>query len=438
MNKRSGELMKKIFQVKQYSKKKKIVSAIALVVVLLISATILKSTVFKANEVDAAAEFQEYVVSETNLSQTYSTSGNVGSKVDKTVIAPFSSDSFIFEVEVGDIVKAGDLIGTFDASDIKVALLNQEKTVLNQEYQMEQLKNEGNKSYLSSLESSKINYESAQKTYDMNLELFKSGGISQTELDSSKDALNNAYNSYDVERGQYYGFDLENEIEMLEKSLEVEQITLSKLQSDFEDVELRAEFSGTIVDSFVENGDPVSNGEDIYQIMDLNALEIISQISEYEINDLGEGQSVIITIMGDETSISKGVISKVYPSGVISSSEVSIKTVIDIVKADEKLIPGFSTNLEIIIASKENALVVPYDALVKTPTGYSVIKLTNGEEKIIPVMTGVESDLMIEIISEEIAAGDTVKVMSSIDFSSVQKNGGMMIPGAGKGAGVRK
>lgn len=407
-----------------------VIGAIVVLVILGIFGFINNSNKDEAKSEEA--QTQEYQVVLKDITQSYSTSGNVYSKVDKIIRAPFDSEKFTLSVAIGDEVKKGDPIGVFDDSDIRISLLTQEKTVANIEYQLAQLNNEGNKSQLSNLENSRSAYESAKETYDKNLSLYNAGAVSLSELNSSKDAMNNAYNNYESNRGIYYGFDLENEVEILEKTLEVEQIRLDQLEEDYQMVELFAENDGTIVDLFIDSGDSVVMNQEIYQMMDLNQLEVITEISEYEIKDIQLGQEVIVTTLGDDSVSARGVIKTIYPKANVSTSDVTITVKIDLIKPKSGLIPGFSTNLEIIIANKESAKVVPYDALVETPKGYMITKLIDGEEEMVSVDTGVESDLMIEIISDQIQENDTIIVYSSIDFSDKGTGNGMFIPGQGK------
>jgi len=375
---------------------------------------------------------QEYKVTLMDIDQTYSTSGQVFSKVDKTIRSAFESEECTLTVEIGDVVKAGDLVGTLNDSDIRIGLLTQEKTIMGIESELNRLKSEGNKGYLSSLESARTSYNNAKEVYEKNVNLYSAGAISLSDLEASEDQKNNTYRTYDSERGRYYGFDLQNEIVILEKTLEIEQLRLAKLEDDYEMVRLTAENDGTIVGLFIESGDPVEMRQELYQIMDLGQLEIVTEISEYEIKDIKEGQEVMITTLGDESVKSMGRISKIYPSANVSGPDVTVSVVVDIPESNSTLKPGFSTNLEIMIASKKNAKVVPYDAIITSEKGHMIIKLVDGKEKKILVETGVESDLMIEVISDELNEGDTIIVMSTIDFSGEQFKDRSKMPGRKK------
>jgi HlyD family secretion protein len=428
-------------KLKSWSKKKKVLVGVIIVTILVL---IIVGVKIRNNNLKDQVENvnQTYEVSLMNLSQVYSTTGTIASKNEITLDSPFSSEEFILDVIVGNSVNEGDIIGHFDDRDIKIDLLNQERTVLSLEYQLKQLKGEGNKQFLSGLQNTSSSYDSAKQTYETNLELYGTGAISLSELNNSQDAMDNAYASYDVSRSQYYGFDMENEIAMLEKSLAVEQIKLEKLQQDFESVELKAPMTGVVSQVFVESSDSVVQGQQLITFVDLEHLEVVAQISQYEVGALEEGQQAFLTVLGNENIRGSGNISLVYPTGTSSGSEVSFTTLIDVIKASDALRPGFSVTIDITLASAEDALVVPYDALNKTPTGYSVTRLLGENEEDISVTTGVESDLMIQIFSEEIAAGDIVRVYSDIDYSIALEKEGMLLPGGatgpGSGQGIKK
>lgn len=413
-------------------KKKTKIGLIVIAVVLLLGYFGYQKLFNTKDSESETSQTQEYTVTLMDINQTYSTSGSVSSKVNEIIKAPFNSENFTLAVDVGDEVKKGDLIGTFDDSDIKIILLTQEKTVLNIESQLMQLKSEGNKSYFNAFESSRVSYENANESYEKSLELYNAGAISFSELEASKDAMNNAQHTYNLNSSRYYGFNLQDEIEILEKTLEVEKIRLEQFENDYDKVNLLAENDGTVVDLFVGSGDYVNAGQNLYQIMDFSMLQIVTGISEYEIKDIREGQEVVVTILGDDSVRTMGNISKIYPSAFVSGNDVTVSVVIDLIDPDKALKPGFSTNIEIMIASKKNAKVVPYDALTSSPKGQIITKIVDDVEKMIPVKTGVESDLMIEIISDEIKEGDTVKVMSTIDFSKLNDDNEMRFPGRGK------
>jgi len=76
--------------------------------------------------------------------------------------------------------------------------------------------------------------------------------------------------------------------------------------------------------------------------------------------------------------------------------------------------------------------VVPYDAIVITPQGENVMKMdAQGEETLVEVTTGIESSLMVEVISESLHEGDQVVVYSTMDFAQ-ERTGGLPIMGGGR------
>lgn len=390
---------------------------------------------FKASAEEVEAEVQTFDVTVMQLTETYSTSGNISSKVDEEIVAPIASDLYTSNIEVGDVIAVGDVIGTLDDSGIKIEVLNQEKTILSLQADISELKSSGTTSYAVSIENARIAYEDAKSTYEKNVSLFSSGAVSQSEVNSAKDAMDKALNSYNLEKNKYSSYDYSAQLELLEKSLEIEQLELEALLEDYEGVTVTSDYAGTVVDIYVESGDSVSEGQSILRVMDMTSLEIITDVSEYEIMDLEEGQMVIIQALGDDSLVGRGEITTISPNAEVDGTDVVVSITIDITDGADNFKPGYSTDLTVMVAQSDSAMVVPYDALVTLPKGYAVTKLVGEEEVSVVVETGIESDLMVEIISDDIAEGDTVIVYSAIDYTNQAAGGGLMIPGMGGGMG---
>ena len=77
---------------------------------------------------------------------------------------------------------------------------------------------------------------------------------------------------------------------------------------------------------------------------------------------------------------------------------------------NEKLIAGINASATIKIASAKNALVVPLEALAELEDGTTAVYTVTdaGTVHIVPVTTGLETDLQVEIKSDEIKEGQKI------------------------------
>ena len=71
------------------------------------------------------------------------------------------------------------------------------------------------------------------------------------------------------------------------------------------------------------------------------------------------------------------------------------------------LLPGYELDLDIIMERKENALIVPEDAVFEMDNKEYVFIVDNGKAALREVVTGIESQRLIQII-EGLKEGDLI------------------------------
>ncbi|MBN2897596.1 MAG: efflux RND transporter periplasmic adaptor subunit [Clostridia bacterium] len=384
-----------------------------------------------------AAEIQEYTLTKQAISETLSTSGVVKAEDIEQLLGDVESEVTTINVEIGDHVTAGDVLAEMNPIDVESDILNQEVTIANLKQEIHALKADKGTTKRLAYENAKTALGNAKTTYEGNQILFENGALSQSDLDTSHESYNKAVSEYESAKVAYESYDYDTEYSILEKRLQVENTKLESLEQDKLDHKVVASIDGVVTQLNIEEGEIPKESDVMIEIQDLANLKIEASISEYEVNSIQEGQRVEITTLSDDDKVYDGVVERIYPSGEISGSEVFVTVLIDVLNEDTNLKPNFSANLEIMVAEKDDALLVPYDALIKTPNGYAVQVKTDDPEnpQIIAVETGIESDLTVEVISDQLEEGMTILVESDVDLTTVTSNGGVMIPGMGGGMG---
>jgi multidrug efflux pump subunit AcrA (membrane-fusion protein) len=412
-------------------------------IVVLISGLVYGGYAFSAKDqvtvVDDTA-VQEYTLTKQSIRETLSTSGVVKSKSTEQLLGDVLSEVTAIHVAIGDSVEAGQVLAEMNPIDVESAILNQEVVIANLKQDMKNLGADKGTSKKTAYENAKTSLENAETSFSNNQVLFNSGGISQSELDKALESLNTAKINYENAKAAFDAYDYAAEYSILEKRLQVENTKLQSLQQDLLDHQVVAAIDGVITALSIEEGEVPKTSSVMMEIQDLSHLKIEASISEYDINKIEVGQAVEITTLGNENKIYNGLVENIYPSGQVEGSEVYVTVIIDVTDEDAQLKPNFSANIEILVANKEDALLVPYDALIKTPKGYAVsVKSQDAETPtMIRVETGIESDLNIEIISDQLQEGMIVLVDAGVDLSTVQKQNMVMLPGMGGQGGPGK
>lgn len=91
-----------------------------------------------------------------------------------------------------------------------------------------------------------------------------------------------------------------------------------------------------------------------------------------------------------------------------SSAERVIPTVIRLTESNDALIAGINAKAEIIIAEAADALTVPIEAVLDNGDGTGTVMRVKADNTVeaLPVELGLENDLNMQIISDDLQPGD--------------------------------
>jgi len=195
------------------------------------------------------------------------------------------------------------------------------------------------------------------------------------------------------------------------------------LQNTINSAKIIAPFSGTITDLLASIGQTVSSGTEALQMDDLNNLMISVSVSEVDVNKLAIGQEADISFAAISGKTYKGVVVQVGKAGSSSSGVVEFYATIKVTDADEKVKPGFSATISIVINKVQNVLLVPNLAVVTDSSGKSFILVSkNGTTTPVAVELGSKSDIYTEVKSVDLKEGDTVLIAISSSSADTASN----------------
>ena len=106
---------------------------------------------------------------------------------------------------------------------------------------------------------------------------------------------------------------------------------------------------------------------------DLTKMQIDSNVAEADVGGVVEGQSVEFTVDAYPTRTFHGVVKQVRNSPITVNNVVTYDTVIGVTNTDNKLKPGMTANVSIIVAHREDALKIPNVALRFRPPDSAVV-----------------------------------------------------------------
>lgn len=148
-------------------------------------------------------------------------------------------------------------------------------------------------------------------------------------------------------------------------------------------------------------------------VADLSALRISATASEIDVVSLVRDQAATITLDALPDVSLAATICELGTSGSAASGVVEYPVTLCLARRDPQLRVGMSANISIVLAHRENVLIVPTPAIT-TAEGRSVARVLRSDGRIdtVEVVVGISSGTRLEIRSG-LAEGDKVVVGST-------------------------
>lgn len=170
--------------------------------------------------------------------------------------------------------------------------------------------------------------------------------------------------------------------------------------------------TGMVSQVTAQEGETVVAGlqvANLITVLDPSRLEMWVYVDETDVGQVEPGMPVEFTVDSLPGTIFHGNVKLVYPEPEIRDSIVYYQTVVPLDKETAlRLKPEMTTQCRVIVASKDNALVIPNEA-VKWVNGEQVVFVVEGPGSVRPVkavlgMRGIETSEVLEGLE----AGDVV------------------------------
>lgn len=148
-----------------------------------------------------------------------------------------------------------------------------------------------------------------------------------------------------------------------------EGIVISRCDSqNIKTVVIYSNYTGVVGEVKVPSGGIVSIGDEIIKIADSNSMQARLNVSENKISEIKVGQNAIITCNALKDCNMEGTVSKIGNVAKQTTTSTGKDTTVDvIVKIDNGLTdavkPGYTTKCNIIVDSKNNAMILPYETV---------------------------------------------------------------------------
>ena len=168
---------------------------------------------------------------------------------------------------------------------------------------------------------------------------------------------------------------------------------------------IRAPFAGTVGLRLVSPGAYVKPGEDIANLESLGAMKLDFRVPETYLARLGVGQTLAVRVDAYPDQSFEGNIYAIDPALDPETRTVLLRARLP--NKGDKLRPGLFARVSLVLERRENALVVPEQAIVPQGQKTFVYRVVEGKAAMTPVTLGLRQPGAVEIV-QGVRAGDLV------------------------------
>lgn len=283
-------------------------------------------------------------------------------------------------VELGQRLKAGDLVAQIDPEDQQNDLLRAEAALAQIEAQ---------------IAAQEASNTEARLALERKRELASRGLLTTQDLEAAEAQLAVA----------------EANVKASEASRAQAKIAVEAARIALERTRILAPADGTVVAITVREGQSINANQSsptLVKIADLDTMVIKAEISEADIVHVRPGQKASFTLAGDPGRIYRASLRALEPApaAIADADEIDTSTAIyyraalDVPNPDGTLRIGMTAEVTLVLAEAEDVLAVPSSAVRATPEGGFVVQVhdpATGETRRREVETGIASASLTEI-----------------------------------------
>lgn len=204
--------------------------------------------------------------------------------------------------------------------------------------------------------------------------LLEKGGISQEDYDATL-----------------------NEVNVLKSEIQL-------IQAQIDKTEVRAPFDGRVGLKYVSDGSYITPTTRVASLQNINPVKLDFSVPERYVNRVSVGDKISFTVQGTDKTF-EGEIYAIEPKIDSQTRTLQLRALSD--NEEGLLVPGAFANLELILETIDNALMIPTIALIPEVQGQKVFLYRDGLVVEQRVQTGIRTPERVQII-EGLEPGDTV------------------------------
>lgn len=298
----------------------------------------------------APVYYRSQPVVRSNVTQEVTATGTVNPIKSVEVATQVTGKVISLTADYNSWVKEGQVIALIDPETYKSALESAEATLASNE---------------AALERTEAQLVFAQKELARLKKLFERGMTTESELDS-------AQASHD---------ELTATKKSNQAAIRQSKASVKTAQTNLSYCTITSPVTGIVIDRAVDEGQTVVSSMSASALFtiatDMSRIQVEADVPESDIGGIRAGQNVIFTVDAYKQQFT-GKVTQIRLASTTTSNVVTYPVIVEAENPDEKLLPGMTANINIIIEEAADAVAIPAAALRFEPPFAASTELKGG------------------------------------------------------------
>jgi RND family efflux transporter MFP subunit len=301
-------------------------------------------------------------------------------------------------VDLGDFVKAGQVLATIDTTELELTV-RQQTAALQQEMARIGLSdpNAGlEEAATSQVRQAEATLAEARSKLDRTRRLTDEGVLPKQQLDEQQARFEVAEANVKSAR---------ESVRNIKATVAGRKAALDLAQKKLADARITAPMSGLVKERLVSEGTYLKANSPVVTLVQISPLKLRVDVPETAIESVRSGRAVQFTVDSIPGRMFGGRISRLSPSVNQQSRTLKLEAIVD--NANGTLKPGLFARVSILTGTREKALVVPPGAVFSVAGLDKVFVIEGGKVSERIVRTGSRGEDYVEVL-EGVKEGDVV------------------------------
>jgi HlyD family secretion protein len=340
-----------------------------------------------------------------------SAQGIVVAAVSPTLFAP-AAGNVTYDVQAGDTVKRGQVLGTIDSPQLRNELAREEATLESQEVAVSRQSIETRRHLLTNQQTTdmaEVAIHAAERELKRAEEAWQTKAISRRDFEKARDDVTTARLNHEhaIQNAKLEKESLEFELKTKRLERDRQRLVAEDLTRRVDQLTLHSPVDGMVGQLAVEQKGAVAENAPILTVVDLSALEIEFQVPESYADDIR---------LGMPAEVNYG--QRVYPATVTAiSPQVKQNQVTGRVRFGQNIPVGLRQSqrvaTRIVIESRDRVLKVERGSFIEASGGRVAYLVQDDLARRTPIKLGATSIAAVEIASG-LKEGDQI-IVSGVD-----------------------